>query len=234
LLLDAVRGLRAGLYRLDRRQGVLVRRDDRRAALVAVDRRLRLRLAGRVEQAHPRRLVQRALLLAGRGHRRHPVAVPGERADLGLRNRPGRARLFLDPEGPDVRARPPHRQAGVELPRREVLAARRRAGAGLPGRLHEAVRPRPARCPVESPPDDDARPAASTTLRRSCALAAATATARAALGGEPGSTAVAGGSRGDPAFSPAGTMSADPRSDRIRDLDAEQEVDFGQYWRKIA
>ncbi len=29
-------------------------------------------------------------------------------------------------------------------------------------------------------------------------------------------------------------MSADPRPDRIRDLDAEQEVDFGQYWRKIA
>ena len=48
VLLDPGDRVRARLHRLDRRQGLLVRRVERRAALVAVDRRLRLRLAGGV------------------------------------------------------------------------------------------------------------------------------------------------------------------------------------------
>ena len=45
LLLDARGRLRPGLHRLDRRQGLLLRRHEREAALVARHRRLRLRLA---------------------------------------------------------------------------------------------------------------------------------------------------------------------------------------------
>ena len=48
VLLDAGGRVRARLHRLDRRQGLLVRRDEREAALVARHRRLRLRVAGRL------------------------------------------------------------------------------------------------------------------------------------------------------------------------------------------
>ena len=49
-LLDACRRLRPRLHRLDRRQGLLVRRHEREAPLVARHGRLRLLLAGRLEQ----------------------------------------------------------------------------------------------------------------------------------------------------------------------------------------
>ena len=87
----------------------------------------------------------------------------------------GERRLLLDAEGPDLRARRGDRQAGLELPRRQVLADRRGAGPRVPDRVHEAVRPRSK---VGLPRDEPAAPPP--------------------------------------------------------DLDAEQEVDFGRYWRLIA
>ena len=62
LLLDAGRRLRPRLHRRHRREGLLVRRDDRKPALVARHGRLRLLLAGRLEAARLRRLVQRQVL----------------------------------------------------------------------------------------------------------------------------------------------------------------------------
>ena len=59
LLLDAGGRVRPRLHRRDRRQGLLVRRREREAALVAEHRRVRLRLAGRLEPARLRRLVRR-------------------------------------------------------------------------------------------------------------------------------------------------------------------------------
>ena len=64
----------------------------------------------------------------------------GERPDLRLGDRARERRLLLDAEGPYVRARPAHRAAALELPRRQVLAARRRPRARVPDRVHEAVR----------------------------------------------------------------------------------------------
>jgi hypothetical protein len=66
LLLDAGDRLRARVHRLDRRQGLFVRRVERQASLVARDGRLRVRIARGVERARPDRLVQQAVLCAGR------------------------------------------------------------------------------------------------------------------------------------------------------------------------
>jgi UDP-glucuronate 4-epimerase len=98
-----------------------------------------LRLARDLGPADPDRLVQRQLLLARRGHRRRPVALSGERSDLRLGDRARHDRLLLDPEGPHLRSRCEDGQAGLELPRRPVLAPRRGARAGLPRRPHEAL-----------------------------------------------------------------------------------------------
>ena len=117
---------------------------ERRAALVAVDGRVRLRLAGGLERADPGRLLQRPLLRARRRHRRRQVAVRRPGADLRLGDRARRHRLLLDPGGEDVRARRAHGPPGLELRGRQVLAARRRAGPRVPGRLHQALRPRAA------------------------------------------------------------------------------------------
>ena len=62
----------------------------RRPALVAVDRRLRLRVAGGLAAARLRRLVLGLVLLLRRGDGRRPLVVPGERADLGLGRRSSR------------------------------------------------------------------------------------------------------------------------------------------------
>ena len=96
LLLDAGARVRARLHRLDRRQGLLVRRDDRPAALVARDGRLRLRVAGRLERARVRRLVQQAVLRLRRRDRRRALDVQGERRDLGLADRGRQHRLLRD------------------------------------------------------------------------------------------------------------------------------------------
>ena len=90
LLLDSGRRLRTRLHRRDRRQGLLVRRHERRAALVVRDGRLRLRLAGGLARARLRRLLQRHVLLLRRGDGRGQVELPGERQHLGLGDRDGR------------------------------------------------------------------------------------------------------------------------------------------------
>ena len=79
VLLDAGGRLRPRLHRLDRRQGLLVRRHEREAALVAGHRRLRLLLAGGLAQDGLRRLLQRPLLRVRRGDRRRALAVRRER-----------------------------------------------------------------------------------------------------------------------------------------------------------
>ena len=117
LLLDARARVRARLHRLDRRQGVLVRRDDRPAALVARDGRLRLRVAGRLEGARVRRLVQQALLRLRRRDRRRALDVQGERRDLGLADGRRQRRLLRNARGPHVCAERAHGQAGVDVSR---------------------------------------------------------------------------------------------------------------------
>ena len=69
VLLDTGDRVRARLHRLDRRQGLLLRRRERDAPLVARDRRIRLRLSRRLAQDGLRRLLQRSLLRARRRHR---------------------------------------------------------------------------------------------------------------------------------------------------------------------
>ena len=69
LLLDARGRLRPRLHRLDRRQGLLLRRHEREAALVARHRRLRLLLAGGLASACLRRLLRRHHVRVRRGHR---------------------------------------------------------------------------------------------------------------------------------------------------------------------
>ena len=61
--------VRPRLHRLDRREGLLVRRHDREAPLVAGHGRLRVRVTGGLAQARPDRLARPALLRARRGDR---------------------------------------------------------------------------------------------------------------------------------------------------------------------
>ena len=109
VLLDPRCRLRPRLHRLDRRQGLLVRRHERQAALVARHRRLRLRLAGGLAGARLRRLLQRQALLLRRGHGRRALDVHGARLDLRIADRDQRRPLLLDAEEPHLRARPAHR-----------------------------------------------------------------------------------------------------------------------------
>ena len=113
VLLDAGGRLRPRLHRLDRRQDVLVRRLDRQAALVAVDRRLRLLLARGLAEARLRRLLLRHVLLLRRGDRRRALDVQGERPDLRLADGRRRPRLLRDAEGAHLRART--RAPGTQL-----------------------------------------------------------------------------------------------------------------------
>ena len=136
VLLDAGRRLRPRLHRLDRRQGLLVRRHEREAALVARDRRLRLRLAGglaRSASTSARTAARFYAFDAATGDIRWQFEANG--ADLRLGDRDRRHRLLLDAEGPTYgarRARPG--KPRLELPGRQVLAGRRRTRAGLPRR----------------------------------------------------------------------------------------------------
>ena len=59
-----------------------------------------------------------------------PLAVHGERPDLRLADGRRRPRLLRDAEGDDVRARRDDRRPGVDVPRRQVLAGRRRRRRG--------------------------------------------------------------------------------------------------------
>ena len=78
--------------------------------------------------------LRRQLLCARRGDGRRALVVRRRRRDLG-RGRPScRERLLLDPRARHVRARRPYRQEALAVPRRQVHAARRRRGAGLPRR----------------------------------------------------------------------------------------------------
>ena len=96
VLLDACRRLRPRVHRFDGRQGLLVRRPERRPPLVVQHRRLRVLLAGRLAPARPDRLVRRNVLRARRGHGRRALAVLVERPYLRLGDGAERDRLLLD------------------------------------------------------------------------------------------------------------------------------------------
>ena len=96
VLLDAGGRVRPRLHRLDRREGLLVRRHERKAALVALDRRLRVRSPAVCERHGVRRLVQQALLRLRRGDRRREVELRRERPDLRLGDGRRRHRLLRD------------------------------------------------------------------------------------------------------------------------------------------
>ena len=76
VLLDAGGRVRPRLHRLDRREGLLVRRDHRQAPLVAQHRRLRLRVARGRARPRLRGIVLEAVLRLRRGHRRREVELP--------------------------------------------------------------------------------------------------------------------------------------------------------------
>ena len=109
VLLDPGSRLRPRLPRLDRRQGLLVRRDDRKADLVAGHRRLRLLLARDLAQEGLRRLLQRALRRARRRHGRHRLELQRGRRDLRLADRDRRRRLLRHVEAAHLCARRPQR-----------------------------------------------------------------------------------------------------------------------------
>ena len=138
------------------------------------------------------RLVQRPLLLRSTP----PPGTSGGSSEAdgpisGSATRARRRRLLLDAEGPDVRPRRGDRAAGLELPRRQVLAGRRRARPRLYltgyTRLYGMVPVTRGRC---------------------------------------------GSWNGSPVGLPRHEL--DPQRGPAADLDAEQEVDFGRYWRLIA
>src|SRR5205085_6054337 len=143
LLLDAGGRLRPRLHRLDGREGLLVRRALREAALVVRDGRLRLLLARDLAPARPRRLLRPLLLRPRRGDRRSPLELPRERPDLGLGDRPRRGRLLLDARRAHVRARRADRPPPLDVPGRQVLTGRLRRPPPLPRRLHAPLRARP-------------------------------------------------------------------------------------------
>ena len=88
------------------------------------------------------RLVQRLVLLARRGDRRHPLAVRGGWADLRLRQRIGTSSTSRRSRaGPSASMRRPGSASGVS--RRQVLAGRRGARPRVPDGVHEALRDGP-------------------------------------------------------------------------------------------
>ena len=82
VLLHACGRVRPRLHRLDRRQGLLLRRHSGKLA-GRTAQGLRLRLAGHLEPAGARRVLQRRSSRRRRD-RRHSAGVQGERPDLGL------------------------------------------------------------------------------------------------------------------------------------------------------
>ena len=139
VLLDARARLRPRLHRVDRRQGLLVRRDHREADLVAGHRRVRLLLAGDLAQEGLRRLLQRPLRRARRRHRRHRLELPRERGDLRLADRDRRRRLLRDAEGAHLRARRTQRQGALDVRGRQVHARRRRPRPALSRRARAGL-----------------------------------------------------------------------------------------------
>ena len=128
VLLDAGRRVRTRLHRLDRRQGLLVRRDERRAALVAVDRRLRLRLAGGLERAaswSARTAARFFALDAATGDIQWKFEANGPIS--GSATVLGDVVYFSTLKGRTYGLDAATGQAALELPGRQVLAGRRRA-----------------------------------------------------------------------------------------------------------
>lgn len=141
LLFHSGRRARASVPRRDRREGLCIRRPERKAALVILDGRLCLRVAGDLARPRARRLVQPPLLRARRGDRARPLVIRCRRPHLGLGVRRRRRRVRLDISRAHVRFGRAHGSRAVELPRREVLRRIGRRHPLLPRRLRPAVRP---------------------------------------------------------------------------------------------
>ena len=137
VLLDADRRLRPRLPRLDRRQGLLVRRDERRAALVEGHGRLRLLLSRRLAQEGLRRVVLRPLLRLRRSHGRHRLGVRCRRRDLRLADDPGRRRLLRHTGGADVRPRRTQRQGALDV---RATGSTRRSSPTASGSISSGTR----------------------------------------------------------------------------------------------
>ena len=151
LLLDPCGRLRPRVRRQHRRQGVLVRRVQRRGGLVDDPAGMGLRLARGGRRARVCDLLAGHLRGAERPHRRravaasaalqHAVFAGGDRAAR-VRRRPRLERQRLRPR---VRLQPGQRPAGVAVPRRQVLAGDQRRGTAGGGRLRPPVRAQAAR-----------------------------------------------------------------------------------------
>ena len=137
---DSCGRLRPGLHRRHGRQGLLLRRNEREAPLVARHGRLRVLLSGGMEAARLRRLVQREPLRVRRGDRRCPLDVRRARPDFRVADGPERDRLLRHAGQAHVRPGCPHGQVGLDVPRRPVLAGRGRPYARLPGRARARLR----------------------------------------------------------------------------------------------
>ncbi len=154
LLCHADRRLRARLHRERRRDGVRLRRRHRPSALGAAGRHLRLHGRRGLAEDHLRRNLGRLLRRAGRPHRGHPLALQRARLDHGGADRACGARLLLDlralrrgwpatgQDRParDVGSERAQRPAGLAVPRREVLAGRRRRLPDLRRRAKQGLR----------------------------------------------------------------------------------------------
>ena len=92
------------------------------------------------EQARARRLLLGELLRDRCRDGRGEMAVCGGREDLGSADRDGRERLLRDARAPHVRPRCAKRPSRVVVPRRPVLAARRRCRPCVPGRDRPRLR----------------------------------------------------------------------------------------------
>ena len=159
---------------------------EREAALVAVDRRLRLLVAGRLARPRLRRLVLAPLLRVRRGDRRDPLAVHGERADLRLA------------DGRSPAASTSRRSKGTTY---ALDATNRRAGSG---RSPTASTRRSS--PTRTGSTSSATRASTASTRRApgprATLSAASALARAAAGRVPAAAGHRHASAGDPASAP--------------------------------
>ena len=89
--------VRPGLHRLDGRQGLRVRGDNRRSALVALDGRLRLLVAGRLGESRLVRFLLRRALRDRCRDRSDPLELSGRSPHLGCPDGDERPRLLRDP-----------------------------------------------------------------------------------------------------------------------------------------
>ncbi len=165
LLRDADRRLRASLHRERGRDRLRLRRVDRQPSLGARGRDVRLHGGRGLAADGVRRHLGRDLHRARRPHRRAALAVQRSVGDHRRADRPRRARLLLDVRevrrrgiatsedrpSANLRAERAQRRPDLALPRRQVLAARRRRPPDLHHGPEQDLRAHSAGTLVEAP-----------------------------------------------------------------------------------